>query len=155
LLAAVDAEVGKLPDKWRLPLILFYLEGRTEEEAARQLGYRRSTLIRRLDEARTALGRRLTGKGVVWAGAVLAVLLFDSRAYAALPLGLIGSTVETASAVGAGRAVTAGVISAKVAALMEGVTKAMVLSQCKTVTTVLVVALGFLAGGTVVYYQAV
>src|SRR5262249_61696749 len=65
LLAVLDAELGKLPDKWRLPLILCYLEGRTQEESAGQLGWSKSTLRRRLREARDALGNRLKGRGLV------------------------------------------------------------------------------------------
>src|SRR5262249_58725435 len=77
LLAVLDAELGKLPDRWRLPLILCYLEGRTQEESAGQLGWSTSTLRRRLDEARAALGRRLTRRGVVWSAALSAALLSD------------------------------------------------------------------------------
>jgi RNA polymerase sigma factor (sigma-70 family) len=60
LRAVLDAELAALPDKWRLPLLLCYLEGQTQEEAAGQLGLGKTTLRRRLEEARTALGRRLT-----------------------------------------------------------------------------------------------
>src|SRR5262245_25992467 len=38
LRAVLDAELAQLPEKWRLPLILCYLEGRTQDEAAQQLG---------------------------------------------------------------------------------------------------------------------
>src|SRR5215471_15122064 len=61
LLAILDGELAKLPDKWRLPLILCYLEGRTQEESAGQLGWSTSTLRRRLEEARDTLGCRLKG----------------------------------------------------------------------------------------------
>src|SRR5262249_50917840 len=76
LLAVLDAELGKLPDKWRLPLVLCYLESRTREEAAKQLGWSKNTVGRRLDEARAALGRRLRRRGV-WPAALSAVLLSD------------------------------------------------------------------------------
>jgi hypothetical protein len=66
LLAVLDAKPGKLQDKWRLPLILCCLEGRTHEESASQLRWSKSTL-RRLEEARDALGCRLKGRGLVWA----------------------------------------------------------------------------------------
>ena len=55
----LDAELARLPDKWRLPLILCYLEGRTQDEAAEHLGWSRTTLQRRLAQAREALGRRV------------------------------------------------------------------------------------------------
>src|SRR5207253_11068614 len=55
LRSALDDELSRLPDKWRQPLILCYLESRTQEEAAAQLGWSKSTLRRRLEEGRPAL----------------------------------------------------------------------------------------------------
>lgn len=71
--AALDEELAQLPERWQLPLVLCYLEGRTQDEAAEHLGWGKSTLRRRLDEARAALGRRLARRGIV--GAALAALL--------------------------------------------------------------------------------
>jgi RNA polymerase sigma factor (sigma-70 family) len=136
LRTVLDAELASLPESLRLPLILCYLEGRTHEEAAGQLGWSKSTLIRRLDEARAALGRRLTRRGVVWSAALSAVLFSDCVASAALPLGLVGSTVEAATLVAAAGAVTS-VVSAKVVALTEGVVNAMFASKVKTVAAML------------------
>src|SRR5207237_3144782 len=56
------------------PLLLCYLSGLTRDEAAEHLGWSLSTLKRRLDEGRTALRRRLEGRGVSAAGLALAVL---------------------------------------------------------------------------------
>jgi len=94
LRTVLDEELARLPEKWRLPLILCYLEGRTQDEAAGQLGCSKNTLRRRLDEARPALGSRLSRRGVVWPAALSAALLSDCLASAALPAGLVGSTVE-------------------------------------------------------------
>src|SRR5439155_4781018 len=47
----LDAELGRLPEKWRRPVILCYLEGRTQDEAARLMGWSKNTLRTRLDEA--------------------------------------------------------------------------------------------------------
>src|SRR5262249_44353133 len=128
LLAAFDAELGKLPDKWRLPLILCYLEGRTQEESASQLGWSKSTLRRRLEEARDALGRRLKGRGIAWSAALSAVLLSDCLASAAPARGLVTSTIEAAASVAAGKT-AATVASAKVVALTEGVLRTMFLTK--------------------------
>ena len=57
--SALDFELSQIPDKWRLPLILCYLEGRTQDDAASQLGWSPKTLNRRLDEARAALAKGL------------------------------------------------------------------------------------------------
>jgi WD40 repeat protein/predicted DNA-binding protein (UPF0251 family) len=139
LRTVLDAELASLPESLRLPLILCYLEGRTQDEAAGQLGWSKSTLIRRLDQARAALGRRLTRRGVMWSAALSTVLLSDCVASAALPRGLVGSTVEAATLVTAGIAATS-VLSAKVAALTEGVVNAMFASKVKTVAAMLFLA---------------
>ena len=54
MLGILDHELGRLSDRFRAPLVLCYLEGRTQDEAARQLGWSLNTLRRRL-----AQGRRL------------------------------------------------------------------------------------------------
>ena len=51
----LDDELGRLPAKWRTPLVLCYLDGLTRDEAARQLGWSLRTLHRRLDEGRQQL----------------------------------------------------------------------------------------------------
>jgi RNA polymerase sigma factor (sigma-70 family) len=155
LRAVLDAELERLPEKWRLPLILCYLEGQTQDEAAQQLGWSQRTLQRRLEEARAALGRRLTGRGVVWPAALSAVLLSDCVAPALAP-GLLGSTVEAAAFLAAGKAAPAAAVSAHVAALTEGVLKTMFTSKLKSATAalVLVTALTVGAGGLLYPTQA-
>jgi RNA polymerase sigma factor (sigma-70 family) len=149
--ALLDAELAELPEKWRLPLILCYLEGRTQDEAAAQTGWSRRTLRRRLEEARVALGHRLARRGVVWPAALAGVLLSDSVLSAALRPGLVGSTVAAGTALGAGMP-AGGLISANVAALMEGAWKATSVSTLRVATVVLVLAAvaggGLIAGGT-------
>jgi RNA polymerase sigma factor (sigma-70 family) len=129
--AVLDAELVGLPEKWRLPLVLCYLEGRTQDEAAAQLGWSPRTLRRRLEEARTGLGRRLSRRGVAWSAALSAVLLSESGASAALSPGLLDSTIKAASLFAAGQTAAAVLISAKAAALTEGVLKTMFLSKLK------------------------
>lgn len=146
LRTVLDSELQRLPEKWRVPLILCYLEGRSQEEAARQLGWSRSTLLRRLEEARAALGRRLTRRGVVWPAALSAVLLSDCVAPAALAPELVGSTVEATAHVAAGQAAASGLISVKVAALTEGVMQAMLMTKLKIATAVLIVVAVVAAG---------
>src|ERR1700722_8245480 len=120
LRTALDAELARLPDKWRLPLILCYLEGRTQDEAAEQLGWSKNTLRRRLAEARTALARRLRLNGA-WPAALSAVLLADGLGSAAPSHGLVNATVEAAASTASGQTVAGVVVSARVLSLMEGV----------------------------------
>jgi uncharacterized protein (TIGR03067 family) len=123
-------------------LILCYLEGRSQEEAATQLGWSKSTLLRRLEEARVALGHRLCRRGVVWPAALSAVLLSDCLAPAALAPRLVGSTVEAAARAATGKAALTAAVSANVAALTERMLQTMFISKLKLAGAALVLALG-------------
>jgi RNA polymerase sigma-70 factor (ECF subfamily) len=82
LRSVLDDELLRLPEKYRAPVVLCYLEGCTHEEAARQLGWPAGSMSRRLDRARTLLRRRLAHRGVV-----LAVIGLVSAAIATIALG--------------------------------------------------------------------
>ena len=59
----VRTELLDLPEKYRSPVVLCYFEGRTHEEAARQLGYPAGSMSRRLKRAGVLLRRRLLQRG--------------------------------------------------------------------------------------------
>jgi RNA polymerase sigma factor (sigma-70 family) len=59
-------EIGRLPDRYRAAFVLCYLQGRTNEEAARQLGCAPGTIFSRLARARQRLRSRLERRGVVF-----------------------------------------------------------------------------------------
>ena len=72
LLALLDAEIARLPEVYRLPLLLCLLQGRTVEEAARQLGWSVGSVRGRLARGRERLRQRLTRRGLdLSAGAVM------------------------------------------------------------------------------------
>jgi RNA polymerase sigma factor (sigma-70 family) len=150
----LDAELQQLPEKWRLPLVLCCLEGLTQEEASQQLGWSPRTVLRRLNEARAALGRRLTQRGVVWSAACSAVLLSNCGASAAPPARLIGFIVDAATRVAAGQAARTAVVSAKVAALTQGALKMLVLAKIRI--TLVCITIGCLVvGAGFVSYQSI
>ena len=60
----LDAELARLPDKYRVPLVLCYLEGKTIVEAADQLGWKRDTFGTRLLRGRERLRQCLAGRGI-------------------------------------------------------------------------------------------
>jgi RNA polymerase sigma factor (sigma-70 family) len=127
----LDQELSRLPDKYRVPLVLCDLEGKTGKEVARQLGWPDGTVASRLSRGRAMLAKRLTRHGVALSGCSLAMLVSQNSACASVSTSLVFSTVKAASLLAAGRALTSGLVSAKVAALTEGVLKAMLLNKLK------------------------
>jgi RNA polymerase sigma factor (sigma-70 family) len=105
MLGILDHELGRLPDRYRAPLVLCYLEARTQDEAARQLGWGLNTLRRRLAQGRRLLEVRLRGRGVTLPAA-LAGLLAASAVAVPGPVQAAALAAAGARAVGG---VTAGV----------------------------------------------
>jgi RNA polymerase sigma factor (sigma-70 family) len=145
LQAVLDQELCRLPDKYRAPIVLCDLEGKTRKEAARRLGWPAGTVAGRLARARKLLAESLRKRGIVLSGGALVVELSRSTVSASAPAALVASTIKAATLFAAGQA-AAGAISARVAALTEGVVKTMVLSKHKTALVILLVALLGLGG---------
>jgi RNA polymerase sigma-70 factor (ECF subfamily) len=61
----LNAALHELPEKYRAPIVLCYFEGKTNEEAARQLGWPSGSMSRRLEHARSLLRRSLASSGVL------------------------------------------------------------------------------------------
>jgi RNA polymerase sigma factor (sigma-70 family) len=139
----LDEELSRLPDKYRVVIVLCDLEDKTRKDAARQLSLPVGTVASRLVRARAILAKRLTQRGVVLTGGAVAVVLSQQVA-SGVPPTVREATLSTASLVASGK--TAGAISATVAALTEGVIRAMFLSRLKA-AMVLVLLLGFLTTG--------
>ena len=109
-LPLLDRELYRLPDRYRIPIVLCELEGKTHKEAARQLGWPVGTVSGRLSRGRAELARRMKRHGVAPRGRRRP----SCRRAAA-------SAVEAATAFAAGSAAVA--VSAKVVALAEGTVK--------------------------------
>ncbi len=148
LLPVLDQELSRLPDKYRVAVVLCDLEGKTRKEAARQLGCPEGTIAGRLTRARIMLAKRLTGRGVALSGGALAAVLSQQAASAAVPASVTISTIKAASLLAAGKAAAAGGISVKVAVLTEGVIKAMLVAKLKTVIAVVLILVFVAAGAT-------
>ena len=118
----LDEELARLPDKYRLPVVLCDLEGRSRRDVARQLKIPEGTLSSRLTTARRMLAKRLARRGLAVTVGWLTAILAQSAAPACMPVSLVSSTVKVAALIQAGNAAT-GALSVKVAALAEGVVK--------------------------------
>src|SRR5262249_37019208 len=71
----LDEEVNRLPAKFPAPFLLCHIEGKTNEEAARQLRCPLGTILSRLARARQRLRQRLTRRGVTLSAGLLAAQL--------------------------------------------------------------------------------
>ncbi len=142
----LDQELNRLPDKYRVPVVLCDLEGRTRRDVARQLGIPEGTLSGRLTTARRKLAKRLGRHGVTLSAGALAMLLAPNAASASLPASLVVSTVQAAALLAAGKPVAAAA-SAHVAAITEGVLNAMLMTKLK-VTAAFLIVIGLLAVGS-------
>ena len=68
----IDDAIAALPDDLRLPLVLHYLERKSQVEVAEELGMNQSTVSRRLGQGVEALRQRLTGSSVALSVTALA-----------------------------------------------------------------------------------
>jgi RNA polymerase sigma factor (sigma-70 family) len=125
--AIVDEEMQRLPDKYRAPLLLCCLEGRTRDEAAQELGWSLGTLKRRLEQGRERLRVRLAGRGLTLSSAMLASLLTPVVTSAGSAEILVQVTVRTARLAATGQTFA----STEVAALVRGVTNTLWAAKLK------------------------
>jgi RNA polymerase sigma factor (sigma-70 family) len=130
-------ELNRLPEKYRAPLVLCYLQGKTHEEAARQLAWPIGTIKGRLARARELLRPRLARRGLALSTAALASALTLRSASASVPPTLMNSTLKAAMLVAAGQAATAGTVSVQAAALSQGVLRNMFLTKLTAACAVL------------------
>jgi RNA polymerase sigma factor (sigma-70 family) len=135
---ALYEELNALPEKYRVPVVLCDLEGRSRREVAGRLNIPEGTLSSRLATARKRLARCLRRHGEVFAGM--------PPVATCLPAPLLTATVRTAKRFLVGQGI-ADLVSAKVIALSEGVVTTMLVTKWKALTAVLVV-LGTLGVGT-------
>jgi RNA polymerase sigma factor (sigma-70 family) len=141
LRAVLDEEVHRLPARYRIPVVLCYLQGKTNAQAAQLLGCAQGTVFSRLAWAREQLRKRLGRRGVAVGSSAFAGLLAQSTASAAVTASQVVSTSRAALEFAPGNAIAAGTSSAPAVALAEGVLRAMFLTKLK-IAIVVMFALG-------------
>jgi RNA polymerase sigma factor (sigma-70 family) len=137
--AALDTALGELPEKYRAALVLCYLEGNTQEEAARRLDCPLATVRTRLARGRKLLRQRLAKSGLTLSTSGLSALLIASAAPAAAPAAQVKAAVQAALPFAAGQPAAA-LCSKQAAGLVERGLKTMFLTKAKTATLFLLAA---------------
>src|SRR6266851_5694081 len=110
----LDQELNRLPEKYRSPLVLWHLEGRTQDETAQQLGWSKATTRRRLEQGRNLLRMRLLRRGFTLGGAMTTLVMAPNLAPAVVPMPLVATTIKAALGLAQGKSL-AGTVSAQVA----------------------------------------
>lgn len=135
----LDEEVHRLPPRYRDVFVLCHLQGKTNEEAARELGCPLGTVLSRLSRAREHLRGQLTRRGITIGTATLTAILAHEAFSAPLPPLLAGLTLKHALLT-AGAAMAAGQqIPSTIITLSQGVLNAMFLTKIKIALSLLLV----------------
>jgi len=142
----LDEELARLPEKYRAPLVLCYLEGATRDEAARQLGCPVPTLKSRVDRGRELLHMRLTRRGLTLSAALSAAGLVHASASAAPLAAPWECLARGALSFITDKSMTAGTISARALGLAQTALASMSLTRLKIVAA-LFTGLCVLVGG--------
>ncbi len=150
----VDDELDALDEKYRLPILLFHLEGRSLEETAALLGIKASTVGTRLSRGRKLLKDRLVRRGAVVSVVALAGMLTEQASLAAVPAAMAATTVKAATVIAAGHAAAGGLVSAQAAALTQGALTMLTVAKIKGVAAVIAAAVVVTGSGVAVYQAA-
>lgn len=148
--AVLDAALDALPEKYRAVLVLCYLEGKTQEEAAQQLGCPLATVRTRVVRGRKLLRDRLGNRGLILSTAGAGALLIGSGPAEAAPAALVQTVVQAGLRFAAGQSAAA-LCSPQAAGLVAAGLRAMFLTKAKTATVLL--AVGLVAGAAALTQQ--
>lgn len=141
-LEALDREVDALPARERQAVVLRYLEGCSQKDAAAVAGVPQGTLARRASEGLERLRTRMARRGALLSGlgAAALVSLLEAEASAAVPATLFPS-LSAAAGAATGAAIGAagtGAVSSQAAFLAEGVLKMIFWAKVKMAAAVVV-----------------
>jgi len=143
-LPRLDEEIARLPQKYRLPIVLCDLEGKTRQAAARQLSWPEGTVAGRLARGRVLLTKRLLRGALVSSGVIA-----HGVAHGALHFELVQLTAKAAVALAAGNARVSGAAFI----LAQGVLNTMFWNKVKIAVVVLITTVVFGSTSGIAYQR--
>jgi RNA polymerase sigma factor (sigma-70 family) len=141
----LEEEVQRLPGAYRLPIILCCLEGQSQEEAARRLGWTPGSVKGRLERGRERLHARLVRRGLTLAVALAAVEVARRPAAAGVTGALAEATVRAAVRFWAGQAAVRAGHEPRAALLAEQAVREAALARVRGLAALLVLGAGLAA----------
>ncbi|MBI5723609.1 MAG: sigma-70 family RNA polymerase sigma factor [Planctomycetes bacterium] len=147
------AGLSRLPEKYRIPVILHHLEGRSQEDVANLLGSKVSTITSHLNRGRQMLRDRLMKTGTAVSAAGLATAMANQAAAGVSPA-FVASVTKMAVFMAAAKTVATGAASAEIVAISKGLLNMMFIAKMK-VAAMVTMAVFLLAGAAAGTYVAV
>jgi RNA polymerase sigma factor (sigma-70 family) len=147
----LDEELRQLPEKYRAPLVLCYLEGKTHQQVAEELRWPTGTMSRRLARGQELLRRRMLRRGLALSVSALGGALAAEANGAALSATLLDATTKAAVLSTFGHGAVAGG-AAKVASLADEAIHAMAIARIKAIALIMAAALGVVSVNAAVFW---
>ena len=151
-LCILHEEVQRLPQVYRLPVILCCLEGLSQEEAARRLGWTAGTVKGRLERGRKQLHERLVKRGLTLMAALAAAEIARGTVTAGLVHALVPTTTQSAVLFLSRSGGSTG-LSPQVVLWAEGALKVAMAAKLKGAAALVLTLSILMAGAGLVAYQ--
>jgi RNA polymerase sigma factor (sigma-70 family) len=148
----LDEEIARLPQQCRAAIVHCYLEGKSYDQAAQELGWPKSSLASRLARGRELLRQRLVKRGIALSATALTTALAEKTAPAAVGALLTINTAKAAAAIAAGKSVAGTILSAEALALTEEAIMGMFAIKGKAMLAAIALSLAIGGAGLAGYH---